>query len=1383
MASLGSGYLYNWGIGFSGENSIPLELTGSLVNDFIGVGNTFNVAKVIEKPIVTNQVDQIKKPYAKFGFAFYNSDSKTSPLYKLEILSSFSGTQSGDFTSGSDFIGKLYITTNGGAPGVKNNRGLMSLGKTLGTGSGIYLYPQDTFISINKNNLRYKNLDTWSGDYNLFSGNEFTGYFQNNIFTRFSGVDGGAVIRDVGNTKGAANGLNVYEILYGTQNAVQSGQLVRQKILFQDLKTEYPRYETTQPTDNKTWASYDVRTGILNNSRNVFAYAFQFIDIATTRDSGVVITSGTQNNPFEYLQKLELPILTSGFDTSFSNYIGYCFSKNQCPVDTVKEEDVIECFTGSDISSNEYREFVSGVLKKYESQASQGGVDASSDLSISSGDLVDSLFTYQTGFIYFNNFITGDKINFNLYNFDYTGAYQQYHLNNNPIYPPSGFELLYPSDFSNIDQLVSKLNEKLNNANPWIWYPYECLSGEATGIYISGGVMYFEKLTGSGYESGDKNYNNIISYKSLRNYKQGFDLNFDLVDRQEYVEELYIQVFKKGFSYLIPNVVELQGISGDNWVVLDRRSGVYNNLTGLESTKIPINADPNLFLLSGLNFLNSNDITGQDFIDSETGIQEILFSGGFQTIQSFRQSLSNNAPPYCSIKTSERTINIVQPTGWPAGFNPCKSGESEDPDKKEEQAPESGQEDSPPKIELFLNVKRTGWLLEPTGKYLSCITGPDYDPYKIQFSGYRVVMRDFSGLAPTPENIYIKQMPEVYISNINLWSLESTPITAHTGKSQCLIGSKYTLDVADIVAIPFDYNFQYTIAGEDKKGIFTALNYPIVYPLRSFYITGNPVSRVNQNSPGVSNPNTTGFFDLGGSPHVSIRKLSSGSLLHLRLFNPLFLDWSKGKAAVWECSNNGINFSGFQLYNSGVSYFSGRATGDGGVGIATYTGYLPRDADQFRVSSPVTGVDYFRLSYTGWSGYYDFPNIKFIKESGKLVDNITGFINGVFTGIGFINQTFGNRYFYNPSTEEITFRTDLTNLFTGSGILSGNAVAIKDFVINQDLLIGGRLNITPEYSQVISSGIFTGVLNNVNYVQNNTTGLYLLSGYVSGTSNSGYFYFSTGVTGSGIYINEEIYPYYPFPTGYRQSSGTITIDYSKIKNFNLISINNTNVSYHTNTGVYFAPDFFHNTESLVNSINLSPTLFNCSGTQLSSSGLLLTANSLSLGADGNNILLTGNGSGVTFSANFLTGGKTFYPRLFPTTNFSGNANGVGVATGFYYVNTSGAITGNVPTFTGIRTFTGIWGLQTGQDFDFLSFLGNNFLSGTNAYFNTQQFTDETNILKVLVQYSNHLNTDENDILDVANLKINDLNFNSIFPTGTPNNTGIYNFRITGIKTL
>jgi hypothetical protein len=399
------------------------------------------------------------------------------------------------------------------------------------------------------------------------------------------------------------------------------------------------------------------------------------------------------------------------------------------------------------------------------------------------------------------------------------------------------------------------------------------------------------------------------------------------------------------------------------------------------------------------------------------------------------------------------------------------------------------------------------------------------------------------------------------------------------------------------------------------------------------------------------------------------------------------------------------------------------------------------------------------------------------------VSNITGFVNGVFTGIGLVNHTFGNRYFYNPGTEEITFRTDLTNLFTGSGILSGNAVVIKDFVINQDLLLGGRLNITPEYSQLISDGLFTGVLNNVNYVQNNTTGLYLLSGYITGVSNSGYFYFSTGVTGSGIYINEEIYPYYPFPTGYRQSSGTITIDYSKIKNFNLISINNTNLSYHTNTGAYFAPDFFHNTESLVNSINLSPTLFNCSGTQLSSSGLLLTANNFSLGADGNNILLTGNGSGTTFSANFLTGGKTFYPRLFPTTNFSGNANGVGVATGFYYVNTSGAITGKVPTFTGIRTFTGIWGLQTGQEFDFLSFLGNNFLSGTNTYFNTQRFIDETNILKVLVQYSNDLDTDETNILDVANLKINDLNFNSIFPTGAPNNTGIYNFRITGIKTL
>lgn len=961
MASLGTGYLYNWGVGFSGENSIPNELTGSIASGFIGVGNTFNAVQIIDPPIVLGPPANtpLRKSYGKFGFAFYNSDSSISPLHKLEIFSSFSGTGSGAFLSGNDFIGKIVMTTNAGDTGIKNNRAFVSLGKTLGTGSGIYTYPQDTFISINKNNFRYKEYDTWSGDYSLFIQNQFSGYYDSSVnkFKIFSGNDGGAVIKDLGGTNGVLNNLHLYEIQYGTLEPIQSGKLVRQKILFQNLNTEYPKYEQVQTIDNKAWASYNTSTGLLNNTQNVFAYAFQFIDVATTRDSGIVITSGTQQNPFEYLQKLEVPTITSGFDTSFTNYIGYCFSRSTCPEPNLPAEDIQECFTGNSVTGNEYKEFVSGVLKKYASQEYQNEADAASNIVISSGVTISNLFTYQTGQIYFNNFITGDKIKFNLYNFDYTGDYKNYHLNNNPIYPSLDFTLSYPQDFSNIDQLVAKLNQNLYNINPWVWYPYECLSGQATGIYISGKLMSFEKLTGSGFTIGNKNYNNVISYRSLRNYKRGFNLKFDLINREEYVEDLYQQVFRKGFSYLVPNVVELQGLSGTDWIVLDRRSGLYDSLTGLKPTKIPIDVDPNLFLSTGEPFLNSNQLE-ENILPSETGIEEILFSGGFQTLQRFKQTTYNSAPPYCNVRTDVRNINIVQATGWPVGYDPC--GKNKDQGEKEEPPSGQGQAGEDQKLELFLNVKRTGWLLEPTGIYLSCITGPDYNPSKIQFSGYRVVMRNFSGLSPYGENLYLKPRNEIYISNINFWSLEPTGIPVHTGKSQCLIGSKYQVDVADIVAVPFNYDFNYTITGENQKGLFTAYNYPIIYPYKAFYPTG----AISDNNKTVIGGASTGYFALSGLGGNTLL-LSSGSRLSIYVAGyPTESNWATGKSVTWLASANNIIYSGFQLYYNNTGYFSGTATGNGGLGQVTYTGYLPPDAKYLRCAQLSTGSQNIKINFT-----------------------------------------------------------------------------------------------------------------------------------------------------------------------------------------------------------------------------------------------------------------------------------------------------------------------------------------------------------------------------------------------------------------------------------
>jgi len=1370
MGFLGTGYLYNWGTGNSGENFIPSKITGSFISGILEVGNTFNVVQIQDIPKQT-VINPPLYPQGKFGFVIYNSNSKISPFNKIEVFSSFSGLKPGSFTSGSDFVGKLIVATNAGGFGVRNNRALISLGKTLGTGSGIYIYPQDTFISITKDKLRYKEYDSWSGDYNLFSGNQFTGIYIDNNFVPFSGVDGGAIIRDVGSDK-----LSLYEVQYGTLNPVESGKLVRQKILFKDLNIEYPRYDIVTPVSNKSWASYDMSTGMVNDTKNVFSYAFQFVDRVTTRDSGIIITSGNENeNPFEYLNLLEPPKITSGIDTSFSNYIGYCFSRGGCG-EGAPLEDVYECFTGASISGPEYRDFVSGVLKKYVSQEYVNEADVASDLIISSGVAISGLFSYQTGQIYFNNFITGDRVIFNLYNFDYTGLHRSYHLNSDPLYPGTGFELHYPRDFNNIDTLINKLNEKLNNVNYSVWYPYDCLSGEAASIYITGRLMAFEKFVGSGAANiNDKNYNNIISYRSLRNYERGFGLDLDLINREEYTNDLYSQSFKKGFSYLLPDVIELQGLTGDRWLVLDRRSGLHKQLTGLEATQIPLNADPNLFLLSGSDYLNSNNVTGEPIISIETGIEEVFFSGGFKTLQKFKQKTFNPAPPYCGVSTLERNIFIVEPTGWPVNVNPC----SEEMEIKEEEEGSYQLEQEDDKLGLFLNVKRTGWRLEPTGKYLACVTTPDGDPSKIKFSGYRVVMKNFSGITPTGQDIYLQPLPEIYITNINFFSLENAPIPVHTGKAECLIGSKYTLDVADTIAIPFDYDFEYTVDSESQTGLFKAFNYPIIYPLRSFYITGDPVVNLNQISLGGSTRGTTGVFD------NTTKKLSSGSLLNILVSDPGLIDslfWNKGKTAIWQYSDNGLSgWSGFKLYYNNTGYFSGTATGDGGLGPGiVYTGYLPRNADWFRIVNLTTG-DPLKVSFTGWSGYYDFPDVKFVRESGKLIGNITGLVNGSFPASGNISHIFGDKYFYNPTESKVYFREDVSGSVFRSGILSGTFNIIKDFVINQELFLGGRLTSEPLLHEIISDGLVTGLLTGITYFKPNTEGLLLLTGEITGMSKSGFYnYQGILVTGAGD-VNESNFPYYPVYTGVIQSQGVVNINFNRIRNFDVFNLNNRTVTFNTNSGTFFAPDYFSNIDILLNTINTNVDIFYATAEKINSTGLRITAlETFAPGISGNLIGLTGNGSGFSFSSSTLTGGQTFFPKLFPTTIFSGFTNGSIASTGFYTSSGSGSITGIIPTFTGIRTFTGVWDLKTGLN-TLLSFLGNNFISSGN-YKNSANFSDIYNNFQIKVFYENELNTDSFDPLDVAQIKIKDNNF-SLLTNPPSGENGEFIFRITGIRTL
>jgi len=1250
MANLGTGYLYGWGIGPSGEALVPEELLSTLVAQ-PGPGQDFTAAMISGTPLaVVNEVVPQTARSNRFSFQIFNSDAGRPSFNAVSIMSTFSGTESGAQQSGSGYYGTLNVGVTSGVGGTFVDRMGVALGQSLGTGSGRYAYPQDTKINSTKNNKSYKDSDSWQ---------EYEFNFDLYDKTGFSGSDAGIYVKDVAGILPTLVDTSLYTVNYGSDEVFASGTPVRQKFLWQTLGDNFPSVSGNIPIADRAWASYNVETGISGNSRNVFSWAVEIVETATMRGEGIFLGSGAvSGDPFLGYRQLLAPQQSGGFQTSFNDYIGYCFNRLSCENTDVPPEDVFACYTGESIESQEYTDFVSGVLAEYSGKAfTDDSVDGADNLNISSGAQSTAFFAYETGSIYYNSFIAGDTVSFDLYPFDYTGMYQEYQLGNSPLYPSTGFTLAYPTDFTDIDGLVTQLNNRLSGTTGTpVWYPYECLKNQSTGVYISGtvGLMGFYKDVYTGL-SGTINYNNIIHYRSLRNYQSGFNLSLSIGNRDEYVEELAPDLTVKGLSYLLPDVLELQALSGDRWIVLDQRSGLNETWPEIENVERALNANADDFYDG--EFANSSEITGLMF-SGFNEIEEVNFQGGFQTLQQFEQTQYTPAAPYCQTPRSARTINIVLPTGWPVGSSPCTGGEIV--------VEESGAAEATPtqatgkEMELTLAIKRTGFSLDPYSEYLSCIAGrpQGHDITAINFSGYRVVAKNFSDSAAAL-SLDLLPTAEVYIANINLFSATSVDIGIHTGDAQCLIGADYVLDVQDIVGVPLnDYNFEYTLT-DTMSGVFVAQNY------------------------------------------IQTETLGAG---------------------------------------------------DRAVSFAT--------------------------------------------TSGGIVGDVTGLVNGLFTGTGYFTHDFGNYYYYDPGTELVTFLKTKTGLLTGSGYVGGPEIAVKDYIINQELLQGGRFSVNPVYTEVITSGDFLGDLTGIEYVIPNTQGLYLMTGTITGMSSGGYFiYDSFLVTGSGTC--SPVCPYYEVYTGVVQSESRLAIDFDAINNFDVISINNSTVVYNSETGTYQTPNYFFNVDTLLESVNTNDDVFFCSGVA-DGSGVIFTAvEEYAPGVSGNLIYTTGLGSGLSFGATLFTGGESFYPRLYPDTNFTGLIKGQVASTGFYTEVGSGTLTGNLATITGFRSFTGCWDIMVGGEpvdtFNALGFASREWERSGSSDFHIVRASGAPTGYQAFAQYllptyvagqlsyNNMLGLDWSvtGVQDVAELTIIDRNFSLVYPTGNAAVSDRVVFRITG----
>lgn len=1163
------------------------------------------------------------------------------------------------------------------------------------TGSGMFI--SNKKIDISRLPLLTSN-ESW-----LDYGQEFSGYG----LSGFNNQEAGIILKLNDSTRLAAQ--NIFHLNYGTNESKDIvGNYHKQLISIRPQKPINSGYLSYFAND-RAWATYDVSTGMVTGSltrNNVFSYGVDIVasgvlsgnnfyytgNIDINTKTGRAYVSNLEKNPVLYTESFNaLTIL------SFNGIQDFCEKVQEC--EDPKEPEPLEiCYTGELTNSAAFQSFLSGV----ESTANATIINRpeENDLltNIGTGSEIKHANTIYSGYILYNNWQSGDYIKWNLYNFNFVDLYQEYHLGNFPPYRNTGFTLYYPNDFNSLDSLVNKLNQNIDVLKTYpVWYPYECLKDTESGIFLTGALMRFYKNTGTTGDLPISHFNNRIDFLSYRSFPQ-------LSQTDEYLSygiSIFSPIepktqFFKGWSYLIPTTIQLEGLNRDtqNWEILD--------ING----KRPETNSLSVSLLSNGSNSSSTDSLLAGEIGSLLSGESVVESMGNLPLEGVveeeeeeslpEEELEDKSPPNCKdvIYTNvQRNINFNKNPLCPptlslrdvivtAPKEECKLEKTVDKDGNVVQKYSNAQlcadgegggtggdiaagGGPPPGGDEGESIG--DWYIYPTGWNINTpegggVGGLSFD-FKIQnlnnniiYDKYKVSLSNFIS-TPNPNLV---QKDSFFIRRIKLYTLDKANFDIHKGPELCTIGADYIIDVSGLMPVEISGIWNYDILPEES-GIYRFFKTPFERPIAE-----------NERS------------------------------------------------------------------------------------------------------------------------------VIFNKVSGKIIsENATGFLSTSGFGVGNVSYTDSSRYFYNPLTQSVYFTENLTGIVTGFGVLSGEKIAIKQSVINQELLFGGRLaNSSLQYHEIVSNGTLDSTIEDVEYVKYDVLGFYPISGIVTGNTVNGKLEINNQIilTGSGV---NNIYAYYPEATGFTFAETLFNINYNNLNNFDFLSINDNTIIYHSDSSQYPAPSYFNSNNTLISIINESSNVFLCTGEIINSN---IQLKSTLKGASGN-INLTSNSTGIQI-INYISG-INIYPRLYKIVtertftpileefpelggNYSfnrvvkdpimtGNISDALLATGFYYSNQgSGNVTGNVLTFTGVRTFFDVWDVATGNlRRDYLSFLQNNFISGDSYYKNTNFGTVPTNV-KLRAFYLNYLGTSTQEESDVADLIIKDLNNPSLSETGVI-------FRLNGLK--
>jgi len=506
---------------------------------------------------------------------------------------------------------------------------------------------------------------------------------------------------------------------------------------------------------NQAWVEYNM-TGAMN-TKQVFAYS---ISILSSLSGEVLVTNLPPSLSWN-------PSYQSGYCSVLSLTVG---SSGHCQSLPAQDGPEQQCVSGNPVTQAQLDAAISGVIVQTLNEFKGEGDNYASVPNDLTNTTVSSPYYIYTGLLTLNNIVSGDQLCISSYNYDYSGTYQET-FNSPAPYPELNVCIPLTGNASGI---ASAINSQLFLQNYQIWYNYPCTYNQLSGYFENGPLLKATVL----------NSNEILLTSLRLNDAGNFGMNLITGTHPNISGEIY--------QYLLPTIVQLQGLKSGLWTILDTETGI--QWTSLQPTLILTN--PPAPIQSGIPPVAPPPVGPTGIGVSGAQAMSLIYSLTITGLDKCNNPIKSDVDFYQTTvgtscqQTGDNGSGVAQQI-----LNSIVSGLTP----------------QPPTVQgSFL---QTGWAISNT---------QSYDAYKVVLSGFQAPPQ---GTLPVFQN-------QFSIANINLYGAISG-YEMYSGQ-MCLIGANYTASIQGLTTGIISG----TVSGYASAATSGVFNYD------NMLVTGNPGSNV-----------------------------------------------------------------------------------------------------------------------------------------------------------------------------------------------------------------------------------------------------------------------------------------------------------------------------------------------------------------------------------------------------------------------------------------------------------------------------------------------------------------------------------------------------------